>query len=86
MFNGIHTMGTGDWVLMGIFWFALVAALVYFATRLFPTRTQQQTQSRGEPGQPSEVLERRLARGEIDVETYEHLRTRLGPPTMAGRG
>lgn len=67
-------MGAGGWILMTLFWVALIAFIVWIAVRLFPTR-----ESRGaETGErPEELLDRRLARGEIDPDTYDKLREKL---------
>jgi uncharacterized membrane protein len=86
MFNGIHTMGAGGLVLMALLWIAFVAAIVWIAMRLFPTRTQDRGRVGGEPVKPREILDRRLADGEIDVKTYEDLRAKLDPRSLAGRG
>ena len=40
----------------------------------------------GEPEEPLEILDRRLASGEIDVETYEQLRSKLSSRPAAGMG
>jgi putative membrane protein len=86
MFNGFHSMGAGGWVLMALFWVALVALVVWAVVRLFPSRTDGAGEPRGRSEEPREILDRRLASGEIDVETYERLRSRVGPPSLAGRG
>lgn len=86
MFNGIHTMGAGGWVLMAFFWVALVAVIVWLVARLFPTRADDRQQPNGQSDDPGEILDRRLAGGEIDVKAYEQLRSKLDPRSLAGRG
>jgi hypothetical protein len=63
MFNGYMTMGAGGWVLVS----ALSAVVACALLRLVPARREE----------PREVLDRRLAQGEIDVQTYERLRSEL---------
>jgi len=69
-----HGMNPAWWVLMSVLWVLLIALVVWAAVRLFP--------GRGERGgwaedRPDEILDRRLARGEIDPETYDRLREKL---------
>ena len=74
-------MGAGSWLLMAVFWGLLVVAVVWALANLFPARG-----ARGEdvPERPEEVLDRRLARGEIDEATYDRLRAKL-TAARAGR-
>lgn len=68
-------MGAGAWTLMIIFWIALIAVIGLAIARLFPaTRGDVTTSERVAAPSPGQVLDERLARGEIDVETYERLR------------
>ena len=86
MFSG-YGMGTAGWLLMGLFWIALLALVVFAMVRLFPTHAHDTINEPADRGdEPREILQRRLARGEIDVETYEQLSSKLGPPPPAGRG
>lgn len=65
-------MGAGGWVLMVLLWGGFLAVVVWAVTRLFP---------RSRPGAGGEdaasALDRRLAAGEIDEETYQRLRGEL---------
>lgn len=71
-------MGAGGWLLMALLWGSFLAVIVWAVTRLFPgSRTQP-----GEPGTPGgesagSLLDRRLAAGEIDEDTYLRLRGEL---------
>ena len=77
MMNGINDgMGAGGWVLMSVFWVALVAAIVWAAAAL-SSRTARAGTAVGVLDPPEDVLDWRLASGEIDVDTYEVLRGRL---------
>ena len=86
MFGGFG-MGAGGWVLMMVFWIVLVAVVVWAIMRLASSRGEDVREPRRTAAEPSEkpreILDRRLASGEIDVETYEELRSKLSsPPAM----
>jgi putative membrane protein len=70
-----YGMGGGEWLLMTGFWVVLIAVLVGLAAWIFP-RQARQTPS-APAGSAREVLDQRLARGEIDVETYRAVRDEL---------
>jgi putative membrane protein len=79
MMDGWDTsMGVLGWTLMVILWIALVALIGVAIARLMPTSTRSAPEAEGE-GHPSpeRLLDERLARGEIDLETYERLREAL---------
>jgi putative membrane protein len=72
-----YGMGGGGWLLMMGFWLLVVLALAAAAWWIFPGRTRaadQRTLS------AREILDQRLARREIDVETYRALRDELNRP------
>ena len=77
--NGFHTMDAGWWVLMSVLWVALIALVVWAVIRLFPGRD-----SRAESDDAKQILDRRLASGEIDTRTYDELRGRLDKGALAG--
>ena len=83
MFGGFG-MGAGGWVLMSVFWIVLVAVIVWAIVRLVPSRSDNVREPRRSaaepPEKPREILDRRLASGEIDVETYEELCSKLSSP------
>ena len=69
-------MGAGGWVFMILAWVALIGLVVWAVSRLFPARSagdspEQATET------PEEILDRRLARGEIDTDEYARLRDAL---------
>jgi putative membrane protein len=69
-------MGAGGWVLMIFAWVALIALIVWAISRLFPTRGNRD--SRDQVAEtPDEILDRRLARGEIDTDEYARLHDAL---------
>ena len=85
MFNG-YGMGAAGWLVMALFWIALIALVVFALVRLLPARPEPAPEPREPREEPREILRRRLASGEIDVDTYEQLNSRLEPPSPAPRG
>ena len=67
-------MGAWGWIFMTLFWVALLGLIVWLGSRLFPTRDDRGDR---ELERPDEALDRRLARGEIDIDTYDQLREKL---------
>ncbi len=70
-----HGMSPAWWLLMSLLWVALVVVIVWAAVRLFPGRSERSGSAVEE--RPEDILDRRLARGEIDPDTYERLRATL---------
>ena len=83
MFGGFG-MGAGGWLLMIVFWGVLVAVIVWAIATVVASRTDDAREPRRSTEapleQPLEILDRRVASGEIDVETYEELRSKLSSP------
>jgi putative membrane protein len=83
MMNGVNGgMGAGGWLFMSLFWVLLLVVIVWAAAQLFPSRRGTVATAAGpavEPPteRPQQILDRRLASGEIDVATYEQLRETL---------
>ena len=69
-------MGWGGMVGMVLFWVVLIAAIVWAVTRLLPGRHAQNLAGSASET-PEEILDRRYARGEIDLETYQAQRAVL---------
>jgi putative membrane protein len=67
-------MGAGGWVLMTLFWVVLIAVIVWAVARIFPARRDGVEAA---PERPEEILDRRLASGEIDAAEYDDLRAKL---------
>ena len=80
-FNG-YGMGAAGWLLMALFWIALVALVVFTLVRLLP-RTEPTPAPRERAEEPRDILKRRLASGEIDVDTYEQLNAKVGPTSSS---
>lgn len=71
------------WLLMGVFWIALVALVVYLVVKLLPGSSRPSAPP-VPPGtqptpveSPEQILDRLFALGEIDEETYRARRTAL---------
>ncbi len=77
MMNGLYGgMGIGAWILMSVFWVALIALVVWLVASLFG-HTNGTGGTRDLAERPQEILDRRLASGEIDAETYDALSAKL---------
>jgi putative membrane protein len=73
-----YGMGTAGWIMMFIFWAVLLGLIFWAVVRIFPERGQASPPSPNTRDErPLEILDRRLAQGEIDPATYDELRARL---------
>lgn len=75
-------MGGAGWVFMSIAWLALLLLIVWAASRLLPRRDVPEStgalrSSTLRTTDPLAILDMRLARGEIDIDTHDRLRERL---------
>ncbi|MEP7017244.1 MAG: hypothetical protein ABI899_04395 [Actinomycetota bacterium] len=68
-------MGPLAWIAMGFFWLILLGLIVWLVTRLLPASGGETTRPARES--PLEVLDRRLASGEIDLDTWQTQRVAL---------
>jgi len=68
-------MGPLGWLAMGVFWLVLLGLIGWLVVRLLPGSGGGATRSNGESA--LEILDRRLARGEIDLETWQVQRAAL---------
>ena len=82
-------MGAGGWVVMGVLWIALLAGIIFLVVRLLPSNAHTGArsatpQSAQTPVQESalDILDRRFAQGDINLETYQAHRAAL----IAARG
>lgn len=78
MYGWDNGMGAGGWVLMILAWVALIALIVWAISRLFPAIAGGARREDVLPETPQQILDRRLARGEIDTDEYARLRDALG--------
>ena len=73
-------MGPLGWLAVGLFWLVLLGLIVWLVTRLLPSGSSGTSRPAGES--PLEILDRRLASGEIDLDTWQAQRAAL----LAARG
>jgi putative membrane protein len=72
-----YGMGAGGWLLMTGLWLVLIVAAVGLVVWIFPRESRRGSEPEAPARKPQELLDERLARGEIDVETYRVLREEL---------
>lgn len=75
-YGGFGGMGWGGMVGMVLLWAVLIGLVVWAVTRLLPARREGGVPQPGHET-PEEILDRRFARGEVDVETYQAQRAAL---------
>lgn len=82
MMNG-YGMGGGAWIWMLVVWIVLIGVIAFAIVRLVGRgdRSTDAGATTGGPPSPREVLDRRLASGEIDLETYGVIADRLAHRT-----
>lgn len=80
-------MGGFGWLLMVLFWVVLIVAIVWALRELRPRSGTGQSPEAPEPAgdDPFAILDRRLASGEIDPETYDQLRDKLAEGRLLRR-
>jgi len=65
-------MDGGAWIFMGAFWVALLVVIIWVLASVFGRGGSREARER-----PEEILDRRLAAGEIDAATYDKLKAKL---------
>jgi putative membrane protein len=68
-------MGPLGWLAMGLFWLILIGLIVWLVVRLLPGSNGETSRSTGESA--LEILDRRLASGEIQLATWQAQRAAL---------
>jgi putative membrane protein len=68
-------MGAFMWLGMGLFWIILLGLIVWLVIRLLPGSSEPPTRTPGESA--VEILDRRMANGEIDLEAWQAQRAAL---------
>lgn len=68
-------MGTFGWLGMGVFWLALLGLIVWLVVQLLPGSGDGMAPTRGESA--LQILDRRLANGEIDLQAWQAQRGAL---------
>ncbi|HEY3410708.1 MAG TPA: hypothetical protein VGK53_21275, partial [Propionicimonas sp.] len=67
----------GGMIGMVLFWAVLIAVIVWAVSRLLPGRQAPGGMAGSGQEKPEDILDRRYARGEIDLETYQAQRAAL---------
>lgn len=67
-------MGMGGWIFMALFWIVLLGLIIWGVGALLPRARSEQG---GRRERPEEILDRRFALGEIDIEQYRRAREDL---------
>ena len=70
-----NAMGSLGWLGMGVFWLLLLGLIVWLVMRLLPGTTGRTSHLTGDSA--AEILDRRMARGEIDVSEWQTQRGAL---------
>lgn len=72
-------MSVAGWTLMIAGWAVVIGLIVWVVTRLLPGADDSPAET------PRQILDRRLAAGELDLSSYERLRARLADDGLADR-
>ena len=75
-------MGTTGWIFMALFWIVIIGLVVWAVMALLPAN---RTGGAAQLESPGDVLDRRFARGEIDVDQYRLARAELAENQPARR-
>ena len=70
-------MGWAAWMFMGLFWLALLGVILFLVVRLLPGTGAGGSGARPVQDSAEDILDKRFARGEIDLETYQAQRAAL---------
>ena len=70
-----NAMGSLGWLGMGVFWLLLLGLIVWLVMRLLPGTTGRTSHPTADSA--AEILDRRMARGEIDVSEWQTHRAAL---------
>ena len=71
--------GTGslDWLGMGAFWLILLGLIVWLVVRLLPDSGSDNSPARSTGGSALDILDRRLANGQLDLPSWQAQRAAL---------
>lgn len=74
------------WIAMTVFWVALIVLVVWLVTRAFPGDHDRDGRGGTDRETAEQILDRRFASGEIDLDTYRAMRAAIAaaPPADPG--
>ena len=70
-------MGSLGWLGMGVFWLILLGLIVWLVVRLLPDSGSGNSSARGTGGSALDILDLRLANGQMDLPSWQAQRTAL---------
>ena len=76
-------MGPIGWLAMGLFWLILLGLIVWLVVHLLPGSGDRTTSNSGQAA--FEILDRRLASGEIELEAWQAQRAAIVAARREGR-
>ncbi|MEO9220781.1 MAG: hypothetical protein ABI251_03205, partial [Mycobacteriaceae bacterium] len=74
--NSGDGMGSLGWLGMGVFWLVLLGLIVWLVVRLLPDSSGS-SPARGAGDSALDILDRRLANGQLDLPTWQTQRAAL---------
>lgn len=77
-------MDGGGWILISLLWIVLVVAIVWAVAQLLPRSGRREPETSRTPDARA-ILDERLGRGEIDIDTYDEVRATLEGTPRAPR-
>ncbi|MEP7193060.1 MAG: hypothetical protein ABI903_09365 [Actinomycetota bacterium] len=75
--NNSGGMGSLGWLGMGVFWLVLLGLIVWLVVKLLPDSGSGNSAARSTGDSTLDVLDRRLANGQLDLATWQAQRTAL---------
>jgi putative membrane protein len=70
-------MGSLGWLGMGVFWVILLGVIVWLVVRLLPDSGSGNSAARGKGDSALDILDRRLASGQLDLPSWQAQRAAL---------
>jgi putative membrane protein len=70
-------MGSLGWFGMGVFWLLLLGLIVWLVVRLLPGSGSGNSQARSTDDSALDILDRRLANGQVDLPSWQAQRAAL---------
>ncbi len=74
---GSGGMGSLGWLGMGVFWLILLGLIVWLVVRLLPDNGSGSSPARGTGESALDILDRRLANGQLDLPSWQAQRAAL---------